>query len=229
MANIAHSEEAAKRAKALESLVSYGGTEIETTIAGTTAISGMMTMDRDYAEHIREINRVLGIPADYAVSHELVLQPEADQSELHLITADWDIHPVRLYAPAAAAWFRLNAAAAAENIVLVPLSGFRSVSRQLEIFRRKLAAGHAMADILKLNAAPGYSEHHSGRAVDVSAPGERPFAESFGATPAFRWLMQRAGDFGFRLSYPRDNPHGISYEPWHWWWGTEMGRPSKIS
>jgi zinc D-Ala-D-Ala carboxypeptidase len=222
MAISTDSDEATTRAKALESLVSYRGTEIETAIAGTTAISGMMTMARDYAEHIREINRVLGIPADYAASHELVLQPEADQSELHLITADWDIHPVRLYAPAATAWFRLNAAAAADNIVLVPLSGFRSVSRQVEIFRRKLAAGLTIDEILKMNAGPGYSEHHSGRAVDVSAPGERPFAESFGDTPAFRWLTQRAGEFGFRLSYPRDNPHGISYEPWHWWWGTDV-------
>ncbi|MEO7414161.1 MAG: M15 family metallopeptidase [Opitutaceae bacterium] len=208
------------RAQALASLLSYAGTEIEPTTAGTTAITGMMTMHRDYVTHISEMNRVLGIPADYAVSRDLVLQLEAPQSDLHLITADWEIHPVRLYAPAAAAWFRLNAAAAAENIALLPLSGFRSVSRQLEIFRRKLEKGIPMAEILKMNAAPGYSEHHTGRAVDVSTPGERPFAESFGETAAFRWLTQRAGEFGFRLSYPRDNPHGISYEPWHWWWGT---------
>jgi hypothetical protein len=25
-----------------------------------------------------------------------------------------------------------------------------------------------------------------------------------------------AGRHGFRLSYPRDNPHGVIYEPWHW-------------
>jgi zinc D-Ala-D-Ala carboxypeptidase len=208
------------RAQALDSLLSYAGTEIEPSIAGTTAISGMMTMARDYVEHINEINRVLGIPENYALSRALVLQPEAQESELHLITDDWDIHPVRLYAPAAEAWFRLNAAADADKISLVPLSGFRSVSRQLEIFRRKLAKGISMPEILKLNAAPGYSEHHTGRAVDVSAPGQRPFAESFGETAAFHWLTQRAGEFGFRLSYPRDNPHGISYEPWHWWWGT---------
>jgi len=211
------------RTRALDSLLSYGGTEIEPSIAGTTAISGMMTMRRDYVEHIAELNRVLGIPADYAASRALVLQPEAQESELHLITEDWDIHPVRLIAPAAEAWFRLNAAAASEQISLMPLSGFRSVSRQLEIFRRKLAKGIPMAEILKLNAAPGYSEHHTGRAVDISTPGERPFAESFGETKAFHWLTRRAGEFGFRLSFPRDNPHGISYEPWHWWWGTLSG------
>jgi zinc D-Ala-D-Ala carboxypeptidase len=221
MASPPHSEDDS-RAQALDSLLSYAGTEIEPSIAGTTAMSGMMTMDRDYGEHINEINRVLGIPEDYAVSRALVLQPEAHQSELHLITDDWDIHPVRLHAPAAEAWFRLNAAAAADKIALVPLSGFRSVSRQLEIFRRKLAKGIPLSEILKLNAAPGYSEHHTGRAVDVSAPGQRPFAESFAETPEFHWLMRHAGEFGFRLSYPRDNPHGISYEPWHWWWGTAI-------
>ena len=24
------------------------------------------------------------------------------------------------------------------------------------------------------------------------------------------------GDFGVAMSSPRDNPHGIVYEPWHW-------------
>ena len=178
----------------------------------------MLTMVQNYAEQIETINRALGVPADYGPSRGLELQLEAPQSELHLITEDWDIHPVRLYAPAAAAWFRLNAAAAADQVALMPLSGFRSVSRQLEIFRRKLASGLSLNEILRLNAAPGYSEHHTGRAIDVSTPGNRPFAESFGDTPAFHWLIRHGAEFGFHLSYPRDNPHGISYEPWHWWW-----------
>ena len=25
-----------------------------------------------------------------------------------------------------------------------------------------------------------------------------------------------AGAFGFSMTYPRDNPWGIIYEPWHW-------------
>ena len=32
-----------------------------------------------------------------------------------------------------------------------------------------------------------------------------------------------AGAHGFRLSYPRDNPHGIVYEPWHWCWHPPRG------
>ena len=36
------------------------------------------------------------------------------------------------------------------------------------------------------------------------------------STPAFAWLAANAGAHGFHMSYPRDNPHGIVYEPWHW-------------
>ena len=32
------------------------------------------------------------------------------------------------------------------------------------------------------------------------------------------WLRTNAPRFGFHLSYPRNNPHGIGYEPWHWCW-----------
>jgi D-alanyl-D-alanine carboxypeptidase len=76
----------------------------------------------------------------------------------------------------------------------------------------------SLADILQVNAAPGFSEHHSGRAIDIGAPGEPAAEPSFERTPAFNWLMQFAPAHGFRLSYPRNNPHGIAYEPWHWYW-----------
>ena len=66
---------------------------------------------------------------------------------------------------------------------------------------------------------PGWSEHHSGRALDISAPGEPAAEESFEATPAFAWLTTNAGAHGFTMSYPRDNPHGIVHEPWHWRFG----------
>jgi len=31
-------------------------------------------------------------------------------------------------------------------------------------------------------------------------------------------LQKNARRFGYRLSYPRRNPHRIAYEPWHWCW-----------
>lgn len=123
-----------------------------------------------------------------------------------------------LLAPAARAWRHMQRAALDDGLVLQAISGYRSHDYQLGIFERKLARGLEVEQILAVNAAPGYSEHHGGVALDIGAPGEPPAEESFEATPAYAWLQRRAADFGFAMSYPRGNPHGISYEPWHWRW-----------
>ena len=33
---------------------------------------------------------------------------------------------------------------------------------------------------------------------------------------SFKWLEKNASQFGFYLSYPKNNIKGIKYEPWHW-------------
>jgi D-alanyl-D-alanine carboxypeptidase len=131
--------------------------------------------------------------------------------------------PLWLRAQVAHAWQRMRSAASRDEVLLEAISGYRSHDYQLGIFRRKLARGQTVAEILRVNAAPGFSEHHGGRVLDISTPGEPAAEESFEATPAFDWLVARASDFGFELSYPRGNPHGIDYEPWHWRWA---GGPS---
>ncbi len=124
--------------------------------------------------------------------------------------------PLWLRDDAARAWTRMQAAAQTDGVVLEAISGYRSHDYQLGIFERKRARGLAVDDILQVNAAPGFSEHHSGLALDIGTPNEPPAEESFEATPAFAWLSTHAGDHGFSMSYPRGNPHGIVYEPWHW-------------
>jgi len=118
---------------------------------------------------------------------------------------------------AAHALARLRAAAGSAGIELETISSFRSVRDQQRILDRKLARGQSWADILAVNAPPGYSEHHSGRAVDFAVPGAEPLTENYQSSTAFGWLRQHACGFGFRLSYPRDNPLGFIYEPWHWY------------
>ena len=125
---------------------------------------------------------------------------------------------------AARGWSRMQVTALDDDVVLEAISGYRSHDYQLGIFQRKLARGQTVTEILTVNAAPGYSEHHSGCALDIGAPGEPPAEESFEQTEAFAWLTAHAGDHGFRMSYPRDNPHGIVYEPWHWCWSPGADR-----
>jgi zinc D-Ala-D-Ala carboxypeptidase len=168
----------------------------------------------DYAVRIAAELRALKLPASYAAERHLAPQPEATE----LVTARVlkDGRELKLTPTAAAAWAKMAEAAAADGLTLLLISGFRSVEHQRQIWERKLAAGTPLAEILTVNAAPGYSEHHTGRAVDIGTPGCPPLSEDFEHTPAFAWLARRAAGFGFRLSYPRDNPHGVTYEPWHW-------------
>lgn len=117
---------------------------------------------------------------------------------------------------AACAWLHLRDAALRDGVVLEAISGYRSHDYQLGIFERKLARGLAIDDILAVNAAPGFSEHHGGLALDIGAPDTPPAEESFEQTAEFAWLQATADAHGFAMSYPRGNPHGIVYEPWHW-------------
>lgn len=168
----------------------------------------------DFAQRIAAIHRRLGIPPDYAERTGLPLQPEPET----LV----EVSPGRterrhwLEPEAAARWARMEAAAEGDMIRLVLVSAWRSVEYQQGLIQRKLDRGQSIDDILRVNAAPGYSEHHSGRAVDLGVAGEPPLTEDFERTAAFRWLSRNAERFGFALSYPRDNAHGIVYEPWHW-------------
>ena len=170
-----------------------------------------------FARRIAQLARKLGIPADYAVARHL--QPQREAARLVVIgRADDDGKIIRLAPRAAAAWKKMAAASAGDGIVLLPLSGFRSVARQARIIRTKLAEGQTIGSILRLVAAPGFSEHHSGRAIDIGSPRQTALNARFARTNAFAWLEQHAGRFGFHLSYPRGNRHGIGYEPWHWCW-----------
>jgi D-alanyl-D-alanine carboxypeptidase len=164
---------------------------------------------------LQERLHALGLDAEaYAERTGLVLV--AEPAALAFAGRDRYRRPLWLTCSAARGWWAMRAAAARDGVALEAISGYRSHDYQLGIFERKRARGQRVEEILKVNAAPGYSEHHGGRALDIGTPGEPPAEASFEHTAAFAWLTRHAGDFGFVMSYPRDNPHGIVYEPWHW-------------
>jgi zinc D-Ala-D-Ala carboxypeptidase len=159
----------------------------------------------------------LGLDAE-GYAHSTGLPIQAEPATLRAAGCDRYRRPLWLSAGAARAWSALQRAAARDGVALEAISGYRSHDYQLGIFARKLMRGQHLQQILQVNAAPGYSEHHSGDALDIGTPGEPPAEESFERTPAFAWLHAHAADFGYQMSYPRGNPHGIVYEPWHWRW-----------
>ena len=156
----------------------------------------------------------LGIDRADLAARNLVRHEEAAE----LVTADvgTDGREYLLRPDAALAWQAMKSAAALDGVALIAASAFRSVARQIEIIEKNLAEGRTIDDIMTSIAAPGYSEHHTGRAVDIVSVDIPDIEEAFEGTVAFTWLTANAARFGFVMSYPRGNADGYVYEPWHW-------------
>jgi len=142
----------------------------------------------------------------------------AEATELVSVGLDFHGREARLAPGAAKAWLGMVETAGREGVSLLLISAFRSVEYQAGIITRKRARGLSWEDILRVSAYPGFSEHHTGCAVDIASPECARLEEAFDRTPEFAWLSARAASFGFSLSFPRGNPSGLSYEPWHWCW-----------
>lgn len=141
---------------------------------------------------------------------------EANSADLVTITSDGRI---KLHQAAADKFIQMQADARADGINLAILSGFRDQASQNHLFFRvKEQRVQVAKKRAEVSAPPGYSEHHTGYALDFG-DGKEPATHlevEFEQTAAFKWLQKNAAKYSFELSFPRDNPQGISYEPWHW-------------
>ncbi|MFI7482987.1 D-alanyl-D-alanine carboxypeptidase family protein [Kocuria sp. M1R5S2] len=129
---------------------------------------------------------------------------------------EWvDGHLVR--ADAAAAYRRMQQAAAADGSPLTTVSGYRSYATQDGLYRHYVALyGREQADLV--SARPGYSEHQTGLAVDIGDPsGACGLQACFESTPAGAWARAHAHEHGFVVRYPAGHTPttGYAYEPWH--------------
>ncbi|MFR1799062.1 MAG: M15 family metallopeptidase [Enterococcus casseliflavus] len=129
------------------------------------------------------------------------------------------------------AYEKLADAAKAAGHPLVMVSAYRSVAYQEEIFNANvntlMSQGHTKEEAIRITkltfTEPGYSEHHTGLAVDVvdqnwyqNHTGEL-LNEGFGDTEGGKWLQAHAREYGFIIRYPKGK-HAITqidYEPWH--------------
>ena len=125
---------------------------------------------------------------------------------------------VQLRPDAAQAFRAMQTAARQAGVELVPISGYRTKDYQEGLFSRAIRKYGSAESAARWVAPPGYSEHHTGLAVDIGAleSPETDVETTFEDTPAFAWLKENAHRFGFEISFPKDNPQGVSYEPWHW-------------
>ena len=129
---------------------------------------------------------------------------------------------VLLRAPAARAFASMRTHASRDGVRLTPVSGFRDCDKQHALFFAGAAdRGQSLQKRALVSAPPGFSEHHTGYALDISCPEVADdLVVAFERTESFAWLSRNANAYGFELSFGKDDASspGVSYEPWHWRW-----------
>ncbi len=107
-----------------------------------------------------KLHQELGIPANYGGERKLPYYEEA--TDLIDVGPNLVGRIQRLAPEAAAKWQQMVETAAGNGVRLLIVSGFRSYEHQAELIRKKIAAGRAIDEILKVNAAPWWP---AGRSV----------------------------------------------------------------
>lgn len=101
-------------------------------------------------------------------------------------------------------------------------SAYRSVQSQQELWDEWVNVPEkGLAYAKKFMAAPGYSEHHTGLAIDIclEKDGELVYDNDkmFADIETFLKIHAKLADYGFILRYlkGKEETTGYTYEPWH--------------
>jgi murein DD-endopeptidase MepM/ murein hydrolase activator NlpD len=120
----------------------------------------------------------------------------------------------RLAPDAVSAFNKMADAAAADRVDLFVVSGFRSVDSQELLWNKQVAKQGSESAAARISAPPGYSEHHTGYALDFGSGRNADLDSSFATTPAYSWLTKYAKKYGFVQSFKGSD--SVQNEPWHW-------------
>lgn len=156
------------------------------------------TSDTDTPWYLTLVNRWNPLPEDYEV--DLVEVPGGEKVDQ------------RIYEPL----MELLAAAEAEELGPIVVSGFRTEAKQRSLFEDKVREyrreGHSQEEAQALAerwvARPGTSEHQLGLAVDINGA----------VYDVYLWLEENSWKYGFIFRYPayKTDITGIEGEVWHY-------------
>lgn len=112
------------------------------------------------------------------------------------------------------AYLELKKAAATEGLNLRATSAYRSVEYQKGLYERYLS-GDSRENVDRYSARAGYSEHHTGLAIDLL--GSTDGLRNFKNTPEYPWVKENCHKYGFIIRYTADieDITGYEDEPWH--------------
>jgi len=156
------------------------------------------------------VNKYSQLPDDWEENVELVSAKNA-----------WD-EDVKLEKETYENYKKLEKALKKEDVIIELDSIYRSVQEQQDLWDRWSNDPDKGIEYAKKYAAvPGYSEHHTGLAVDIVIRKNGKLIEEnedmIAEEEIFAKVHEKLADYGFILRYlkDRDSITGYTYEPWH--------------
>ncbi|MBR3363070.1 MAG: M15 family metallopeptidase [Bacilli bacterium] len=149
--------------------------------------------------------------------------PDNWEKNVELVSAKnaWD-EDVKLEIGTYKQYKKLEKALKEDGVTILLDSIYRSVKEQEELWDRWSKDPEKGIDYAKKYAAvPGYSEHHTGLAVDIVIKKDGKLIEEnedmIAEEEIFAKIHKKLADYGFILRYlkDRDDITGYTYEPWH--------------
>lgn len=154
------------------------------------------------------VNKLNALPDDWEEKLETTKMTNSLGDEVEVESRAYD------------AYLKLKDALAAEG-VYVDLDNARRTVAEQEDLAKRFTEKYGEAYVAKYVAVPGYSEHHTGLALDLylNIDGEDVYLnEDMEQYPEI-WaeIHAKLADYGFILRYLDGKEHitGYSYEPWH--------------
>lgn len=205
---------------------------------------------KDYAK-LKDLDRYLAYSEDieeavYSVANNLDLpEYEADESrhdfsfdmlvnKNYAVTEDFEPDNLvdagngfELNKEAYDAFLEMAATAKEEGLILEINSAYRSVAEQQSVMDaqcRQYGQTYCESHVAK----PGFSEHHTGLAIDIKTPHNGTFAYS----KEFTWLKEHSAEYGFIWRYQdaQKKYSRFAEEAWHYRYvGKELAQKVKDS
>jgi UDP-N-acetylmuramoyl-tripeptide--D-alanyl-D-alanine ligase len=133
-----------------------------------------------------------------AADGRFVPEDEPSRASTGVVEPKIRLHPLAASSLTAAAQYH----SADSRQVLAINSAYRSLETQHRLFRNMLLKTRDFSRTIRRVAPPGWSEHHTGLAIDLNNP-----VETVSALLPY---------FGWEQSFPETGSSPIQHEPWHW-------------
>jgi D-alanyl-D-alanine carboxypeptidase len=165
-------------------------------------------IDKPFYEDVIEIAASDADSEQTLVNKHFKFSDDFEPAELVQVDGDYRVTP-----GTKEAYERLRDDAKAAGISIRAASAYRSIDYQVGLYARYLNEDPDNAD--NYSARPGFSEHHTGRTIDLVGPSGT--LRGFVGTKEADWVRENAWNYGFIVRYTVENEDVTGYEsePWH--------------